>query len=249
MRIVKRAVVCLLVGMGASIVTLPAGAYAQNMAVPDYIYPPWTQMDAGAPVVSIAVMNPNSGPGRKSDPHYVSAVKTAQAAGIAVLGYVYTGYGQRSLSAVESDINSYYNWYGVNGIFLDEASTSCSLESYYAKLNAYVKAKGGVGRVIINPGEQTNSCYSAAADIIVNFEGSYNQYVRSYSAPSWVASAPASEFWQIIYNTPAANLSQAITLSKARNAGYVYFTPYGLPNPYGELPSSSYWTTELTDIG
>jgi len=249
MRSVRHAVVGLLVGFGATILTVPAGANAQSMAVPEYIYPPWTQMDAGAPVISIAVMNPASGPGKKSDAQYVSAVKAAQAAGIGVLGYVATSYGQRSLSAVESDISSYYNWYGVNGIFLDEASTSCTLKSYYATLDVYVKAKGGVGRVIINPGEQTNSCYSSAADIIVNFEGSYTEYVRSYSAPSWVGSAPASEFWQIIYNTPAANLSQAIALSKARNAGYVYVTSYGLPNPYGEVPSASYWTTQLTDIG
>jgi hypothetical protein len=251
MRISRRAIVGLLASMGTTIAMLPAatGAQAQNMAVPNYIYPPWTQMDAGARVVSVSVMNPSSGPGRRSDPQYVGAVKTAQAVGIKVLGYVWTNYGARSLSAVESDINSYYSWYKVDGIFLDGAPTNCAQESYYATLNVYVKAKGGLGRVIINPGEQTNSCYTAAADTIVNFEGSYNQYVRSYSAPSWVASAPASKFWHIIYNTSAANLSQAVALSKARNAGYVYVTPYDPPNPYGELPSGSYWSNELADIG
>ncbi len=245
MRIARRGVVGLLAS--GAFAMLPAGAQAQNIAVPNYIYPPWTQMDAGAPVVSLSVMNPNSGPGSTVDQNYVSAVKTAQAAGIAVIGYVSTDYAERSLSAVEADINAYYNWYGVNGIFLDGASTSCSQESYYATLHTFIKAKGG--RVVINPGEQTNSCYTATADTIVNFEGSYRQYARGYSAPSWVATAPASKFWQIIYSTPASSLSNAMALTKARNAGYVYVTSYGLPNPYGALPSSSYWLSELTDIG
>ena len=43
-------------------------------------------------------MNPNSGPGYSPNPNYVTAVRDAQAAGIAVVGYVYTGYGTRSLT-------------------------------------------------------------------------------------------------------------------------------------------------------
>jgi len=247
MRIARRGVVGLLAS--GAFAMLPAGAQAQTMAVPNYIYPPWTEMNAGAPVVSLSVMNPNSGPGSTVDQNYVSAVKTAQSAGVSVLGYVWTNYAHRSLAAVEADITAYYNWYKVDGIFLDGASTNCSQEPYYATLNAYVKAKGGLGRVVINPGEQTNSCYTAAADTIVNFEGSYSQYARGYSAPSWVTNAPASEFWQIIYSTPASSLSNAVALSKARNAGYVYVTSCGLPNPYGALPSTRYWNSELTAIG
>ncbi len=227
-----------------------AGAHAQSIAVPAYIYPPWPELVNGAPTVSVAVMNPDSGPGPGSDTQYVSAVKSAHAAGILVLGYVYTSYGSRSLSAVESDINTYYRRYGVDGIFLDEASTSCSEVSYYATLSTYIKAKAGVGRVILNPGTSTNSCYVTVADTLVTFEGAYSQYVDSYSAPAWEARYAPSHFWHIIYDTPtSSDLDQVVQLSKARGAGYVYVTPDTLPNPYGALPSGAFWQDELADIG
>jgi hypothetical protein len=47
------------------------------------------------------------------------------------VGYVYTDWGARSLSAVEADVNAYYSWYGVNGIFFDQASTNCAYSSDY----------------------------------------------------------------------------------------------------------------------
>jgi hypothetical protein len=34
----------------------------------------------------------------------------------------------------------------------------------------------------------------------------------------------------------ATDLQNAVALSTARNAGYVYITPNGEPNPYGALP-------------
>ena len=48
--------------------------------------------------VGLAVMNPNSGPGTAADPNYANAVRSAQASGVRVAGYVYTSYGSRSLS-------------------------------------------------------------------------------------------------------------------------------------------------------
>jgi len=233
-------------------VTVTGAAQGQGMAVPAYFYPGsyWTQMDQAGPALTLAVMNPNSGPGSAADPNYVSAVHAAQAAGITVVGYVYTDYGARSLSAVEADVNSYYSWYGVNGIFFDQASTNCSYSSYYATLNAFVKAKGGTARTILNPGTQTSQCYVSDADILLTFEGSDSQYVNSYSAPSWVASYSPSHFWHIIYGASTSSaMTQAVQLSKQRDAGFVYVTSGGLPNPYDLLPTGSYWTSELAAIG
>lgn len=227
-------------------------ASAQSMAVPAYFYPGpyWTQMDQAGSALRIAVMNPNSGPGSAPDPNYVSAVHAAQAAGITVVGYVYTDWGARSLSAVEADVNAYYSRYGVNGIFFDQASTNCAYSSYYATLNAFVKAKGGTARTILNPGTQTSQCYVSDADILLTFEGSDSQYVSSYSAPRWVTSYSSSHFWHIIYGTPTASaVAQAVQLSKQRGAGYVYVTPDTLPNPYDTLPTAGYWSSELADIG
>ena len=229
-------------------------AAAQSIAVPAYFYPGgspnyWTQLQQAGPG-TLAVMNPASGPGSAPDPNYVSAVKAAEAAGITVVGYVYTSYGSRSLRAVESDVNKYYSWYPVQGIFFDEASTSCSMEPYYAQLNSFVKAKGGAARTVLNPGTQTSQCYASAADTLLTFEGPDSEYVNSYSAPSWVSSYPASRFWHVIYETSTTSaMATAVQLSKTRNAGYVYVTSASLPNPYDVLPTGLDWSSELTDIG
>lgn len=249
------ALVALLAG-SLTVAGLAPAASAQNMAVPSYFYPSptgptstlWPQMDSAAPTLKIAVVNPDSGPGSIPDVNYQSAVHSAQKAGITVLGYVYTSYGQRSLSDVESDVNAYYGWYGVNGIFLDQAySADCSEQPYYAQLYAYVKGKGGT--VILNPGTQTQACYVPDSDILLTFEGTDSQYVQSYSAPSWVRRYPPSHFWHLIYSTSSLSaMTQAISLSKQRNAGYVYVTPDALPNPWDTLPSGSYWNGELSAI-
>jgi Spherulation-specific family 4 len=223
-------------------------ADAQNVAVAAYFYPGpyWTQMNqAGAG--AIAVMNPNSGPGSGPDSNYVSAVQSAEAAGVTVVGYVYTNYATRSLGTVESEVDNYYHWYPVQGIFFDEASINCADEPYYAQLNSYVKAKGGIARTILNPGTATSQCYVPAADTLLTWEGTYSDYVNSYSAPSWVTGYPASHFWHIVFSTPStSSLANAVQLSQSRNAGYVFVTSAGLPNPYSQLPS--YWSTELSDI-
>jgi hypothetical protein len=206
-------------------------------------------MDHDHPPLRIAVMNPDSGPGHAVDPKYVSAVKAAQAAGILVLGYVYTDYALRPISEVEADIDSYYSWYHANGIFFDQASTNCADEPYYATLNSYVKGKGGVGRTVLNPGTQTRKCYEPAVDVLLTFEGSDHAYLHSYSAPKWVYRYPARHFWHVIYATTSKSaLASTVELSEHRNAGFTYVTPLTLPNPYKGLPPASYWRAELTDI-
>jgi hypothetical protein len=224
---------------------------AQSIAVPAYFDPgpTWTRVDRSAPTVRLAVVNVDNGPGTSRDAGFAQTVTAAQAAGISVLGYVYTNSGRRPLSVVEANIDAYYRWYGVDGIFFDEASTSCAREPYYAALNSYVKAKGGTATTVINPGTATSECYTAAADILVTFEDSYRNYVHSYSAPAWVARYPPNRFWQIIYGAPNATaIANAVRLSQARGAGYVYVTGERLPNPYAGLPKVGYWQDELADV-
>ena len=54
--------------------------------------------------------------------------------GITVLGYSSTEYGARSISSVESEINDYKSWYGVNGIFLDLTQGTSGEFSYHQML-------------------------------------------------------------------------------------------------------------------
>ena len=221
----------------------------QKMAVPTYFYPGtyWAQLQSGAPIVGLAIINPASGPGRKIDQNYVSTVKSAQASGLIVLGYVYSSYGKRSAATVKAEINKYFTWYGVNGIFIDEASNNCKKKTYYLNLYKYVKSKSKSNKVVINPGTNTQECYMATADIILNFENIYSEYVN-WSLSGWETNYPADRFWHLVYGASAVEMTNAIALSKGRNAGWIYVTDDLLPNPWDTLPADPYWTDELTLI-
>jgi hypothetical protein len=228
-----------------------ASPSGQSVAVPAYFDPGpgWSALERADPPVTLVVMNPDNGPGAAAQADYLAAVRRAQAAGITVVGYVYTGYAHRPLAAVQADIDDYYRWYGVDGIFFDEASTDCADEPYYATLRAYVASEGGAAMTILNPGTATSQCYLAAADILLTFEGSYRQYRRDYSAPAWVAQYPPDRFWQIVYGAGSTvELRRALALSRERGVGYLYVTPERLPNPYGSLPARAYWHAELDGV-
>ncbi len=237
---------------------------AQQMAVPTYFYatsPYWTQLQNGGPSsggpVGITVMNPNSGPGWRQNADYLNTVNKTKAARARVFGYVYTRYGDRRLSEVKSDIDKYYNWYNVDGIFLDEAEyRDCTDNSYYQNLYYHVKAKGG--QVILNPGTQTKECYADSANVIVNFEDTYDAYARKDSTgayeydkiePAWVQDYSPSLFWHLVHSTPdVAAMKDAVSLGKRRGAYRMYVTPDVLSNPWDTLPSEPYWSEELAAL-
>ncbi|HEY2775062.1 MAG TPA: spherulation-specific family 4 protein [Candidatus Binatia bacterium] len=252
LRMALRAAVLAACCMPASGAKLAAASPLQSIAIPAYFYPSypdplWTQMEHAVPTVSFAVMNPANGAGPMPDSNYTSQIAHTRAAGIKVLGYVYSSYATRDPALLKTDIDNYYAWYGVDGIFIDEADDTCANEPYYADLDTYVKAKGGLGLTVINPGNPTLECYAAAADIILDFEGSWAQY-QTWMPTGWESGYDSSRFWHLIYATSEADVPQAVLLSQQRNAGFVYVTTDQLPNPWDTLPSPTYWSTELSYV-
>lgn len=219
----------------------------QKMFIPAYFYPGslWDQADAGAPIVDVMIMNPASGPGTSIDSNYVAAVGNARAAGIKVIGYVHTSYGARDINVVKSEVDLYKLWYGVDGIFLDEVSSSAADLAYYQEAANYIRATAGT-YVALNPGVVPDESYISIGDTTVIFENTYNVY-RTWSPPSWVNNYAASKFTHLVHATSSNNnMKKAISWSKSRNAGNVYVTNDVLPNPWDTLPS--YWNSELTQI-
>ncbi|MDE1821296.1 MAG: PKD domain-containing protein [Euryarchaeota archaeon] len=221
-----------------------------RVAVPLYIYPgaAWSTVQNDSAAVGFVVVNPSSGPGSTSDPTYVQAVKATQGQGIRVLGYVHTSYagGGVSVSQAESWVDDYYNWYGVDGIFFDEASNVCtaSTVAYYSTLYNYTKAKAGLDDVVLNPGTATGACYGPISDVLLTFEDTYANYTTAYTGASWTMSYAPSHFWHVVYGVGSvAQMESVLTLAHARGAGWVFATDLGLPNPYGALPS--YWGSEV----
>jgi hypothetical protein len=230
-----------------------ACVHAQYILPASYISPydaGWDKIiGAGASKVPIALINPNSGPGPSATDGYVLAYKTltkrAQAVGIKMFGYVDSNYGTVPIATALSQINKYFDWMGVNGIFIDQASTNCGITSYYNQIYQLVKGKGG--EVILNPGTPTNECYMAVGDIMLSAETSWTAYSNAnYPNPAWVTKYAKTRFWHIAYSVPVASFTYATQLANNRHAAYVYFTELGLPNPYA--PLTTYWSALMNAV-
>ena len=210
-----------------------------------YFYPgpTWSQAIAGAPTVGSMVMNPASGPGEAINTDYVATVSQARAAGIAVLGYVHTSYGDRPLAEVTTEIDAYALWYGVDGIFLDETSSDAADLAYYQAAADHVRGATARGVVMLNPGTYPAEAYMSVGDLVLVFEGAYGAY-QSLVVPSWTKQYAASRFAHVVYAVSGADrMKQVVKWAKARRAGHVFATADRLPNPYDTLPS--YWNNEV----
>ena len=184
------------------------------------------QLHPRVPIVMI--VGPNNGPGTSPDPTYALYVAKAQAAGIVVLGYVYSSYATRAASAIETDISNFKSWYGVNGIFIDEMATNAS--GYYQTLTAYAHADG-LTPVIGNPGADAPA--TAGTDSITFFEQQGYPTLAFLSAPAHTA-VPKST-WS--YMAGAVPFDQATILATLPYVGYIYATDSPEPECYCVLPT------------
>jgi hypothetical protein len=226
-----------------------AAPAAPSLAVPAYFASgrEWRRLAARGGGASIAVLNPGNGPGARLVTAYVAAVRRAQAHGVRVLGYIHTSYAAQSASVVLAEAERYLAWYGVDGIFFDEAASDCAGLPYYAGLNRALKACEPALLVALNPGTRPDACYMDAAEIVVTFEGDLETYLREPAPPDWLRRYPAARFWQIVYGVPDAEaMARVLALAGARHAGQIYITDGTLPNPYGRLPA--YWSRELRAV-
>jgi len=111
----------------------PAASKTTALIVPAYQYPLsapgtlqgiWADLAASPPPAGkgYVIANPSSGPGSgsffsSSDyTNYLYAIGQVQAAGWTVLGYTSTGYGTRTLSAIESGVALWKSKYGTNQV-------------------------------------------------------------------------------------------------------------------------------------
>jgi len=231
--------------------TAPASAAKAHLMVPAYFDPTgngatlWTQLTQTAQAGKVnvtAIMNPDNGPGKKSQSDYVSAMKKFRAAGGVLLGYVPTATGNKSPSWVVQRSANYVSWYDVDGIFLDELSTSNKKVSTYEQYASGIRAlKSGIA-IVGNPGTTIPASYLAVADTLMTFESSAAQFTgHGWQAPSWGASQPASRQACIAYSASESAVSTLVADAVSRRYGYVFFTSSGLPNPYANLGSSGFF--------
>jgi len=251
----------------------PAQSFAQaEILVPAYFYPlswdeqmnQWDDMQAAlaSGVRITAIMNPTNGPGADANaPHvkdYAAAVKSFQEAGGKVLGYVYTCYGVnnckpevppvRTAPEVIADAEKYRDWYGVDGIFLDELSNveEERVLSFYAEVSSGLKALRSDWVVVGNPGAPTPPRFFDFVETIVTFENVPQAHAAA-SAVDWAFNRPPRAQAQLVYNaTTADTMRAAVRDAVARNVLYIYVTDDVLPNQWDRLPT--YWLEEVEAV-
>src|ERR1700722_10143513 len=95
---------------------LCGSAWAQSrLAVPSYQdpgSPEWNAWAApGRQSVGIMIVNENNGDDTSDHPAIAAAMRSARASVIFVVGYVYTGYGQRAPAVVRDRVDAVYRNY------------------------------------------------------------------------------------------------------------------------------------------
>ena len=227
-----------------------------DILVPAYFYPSfdpaqsyWDELTVAASKTKVtAIINPASGPGSAVNSEYVAAINTFRAAGGKVIGYVPTNYGGRAQADVLIDVNSYQNFYNIDGIFLDEMSNLASNLGYYQSVYGSIKGINNTYSIFGNAGTNTLESYLSAADVLVTFE---NQTGYEANVPdAWTQNYAANRFANLLYNVDSeSTMLSYIALADQRNVGYVYVTndnnanPSSLNNPWDTLPS--YWNAEV----
>jgi hypothetical protein len=207
----------------------------RSALVPAYVSPRMIgALVRGPASPRLIVVNPANGPGKAASTAYGRAVWGAQDAGTRVLGYVPTTWGRRPAAAVAADIRHYRSWYGVDGIFLDEASASAAELPYYDTLSRDVRA-AGMSVVALNPGAVPAPAYFDIADVVVTYEGTYADYASALDRmPGWLRDEPSGRVAHLIYGATRGQAREVATNPSL--AGYVYATSGTLPDPWQSLP-------------
>lgn len=230
-------------------------AHALGLLVPPYFHPAaagtaWQRLAAiAARVPTVAIVNPDSGPGAANDPAYGEAIRQLRAGGGKAVGYVSTRYARRPLREVVADINRYRAFYPLDGFFIDEmtADADAAHLQYYQSVYAYIKALDPSHTVVGNPGTIVAEAYVSlpAADTVVVFEGDAAAFA-AYAPQDWMSRHGPERFAYLLHGTDPARLGSLARKAAGHRAGYLYITDDVLPNPWDGLPS--YWDQEVSVV-
>ena len=180
----------------------------------------------------LAVVNPNSGPGTAALSDYMAGIAQLVAAGVKVIGYVPTTYGQRPAADVQADIGRWRNLYpGATGVFFDEMASAPGQEAYYRSLGAYAKNQG-MTVTIGNPGMDSQPSFVGTLDVIMVYEQSGVPAVGALAG--WHTGYDRGNFGVIPYGV--ASLDTTFVAAAKTTCGYIYLQSDTLPNPWDTVP-------------
>lgn len=207
----------------------------KTLLVPYYEHPvvrpaEWDALLAAAPRLYGVVLNPASGPGDRPDPAFAAVAARLRAADVRVLGYVDTAYGRRPLGDVQDELARHRDWFGTDGVFLDQAAATEGEFAYYRRLAAAVRGLHG-GTLVLNHGTAPHPSYARVADVLVTFEGTWATYRRK-PPPSWTGAGVS--LCHLVHGAPEG--ADAEALARERGAGLFCAVPGTGDHPWGTLP-------------
>ncbi|MEU7160756.1 spherulation-specific family 4 protein [Streptomyces chrestomyceticus] len=212
---------------------------SRQLLVPLYEHPAerpdaWRRLVAAAPDLYGVVLNPASGPGTAPDPGFAEVAGQLRAAGVRVLGYADTDYGRRPHAAVVQDLLRHRDWYGADGVFLDQAASGAGLLTHYSRLTVAARA-AGARTVVLNHGVHPHPGYLDFADLLVTFEDTWAAY-ETAEVPPWTAHHPPERFCHLIHGLPKTRAAAAAELARQRGAAVHCAVPGTAPHPWDALP-------------
>ncbi|GAA1936721.1 spherulation-specific family 4 protein [Kitasatospora viridis] len=212
------------------------------LLVPLYVHPgvapdAWRAVaEAGPARVGAVVLNVADGPGAAPDPAFAEAGGRLRAAGVRVLGYSDTDYGRRPHAAVVDDLLRYREWYGVEGVYFDQASAHPGALGHYRRLATAARA-AGCGTVVLGHGTHPDPGYAEVglADLLVTFEGTWDAY-QDLVPPVWTGRHAPARFCHLVYEVPADRAEQFAKLAGGHRAGLACAVSGPGPNPWDTEP-------------
>ena len=213
----------------------PSAALGVGVVIPMYVDPGpiWDQVIAQkrahpkVPVLLIADIT-NTGVGDYKYGNYSTYIAKERAAGVKVIGYVATGYGKYSQPSVETQMNRWYAWYRVDGIFLDEANPADG--SFFRAVTAYAH-EHSLPFVMANPGEDAPA--NLGPDVINFYESPGYPTLAYLSSPSHVTAG--SKRWS--YMAGDVSFNPSFIAKSAKYVSYVYALDVPEPECYCRLPT------------
>jgi hypothetical protein len=226
-----------------------------TLFVPAYFYPAgeglkdWENLIAAAKDVPIvAIANPASGPGERSDPNHAKVISRANKAGVTVIGYVSTQYAKRPIEQVKADVDTWPRLYpAIGGVLFDEQTSDKSQLAYYRELYDHARRKIKGAFVASNPGVPCDSAYFAASrpEAISVFE--HHQGYDEFTPPAGWRKTQRDCSAVLPYGTrDAAQMRQRLHRTVELHLGYFYATDDNGANPWDRLPI--YWDDEVAAV-
>jgi serine/threonine protein kinase len=234
---------------------VPSTPATMRLLVPAYFYPSgeglaqWDKLlDSPAAASIVAIVNPNSGPGKVVDPNYAKIVERAKSKGLTLLGYVSTKFAARPLADVKADVDQWAHFYpGIQGIFFDQQASAAEEVLYYEALYDYVHKEWRLPLVVSDPGTVCSEEYVAkpTADIICPVEGAKD--FTSYRRPPWTDRYLPERFAALLYGVGTrTQMQRDLRALREQRIGYCYITDGKEPNPWERLPA--YWDAEVEAV-